>query len=228
MPCCTVADEGVTMATLVFMEEHDSQVGRPRSEDADARILNAAIQLYGDAGWSGYNFTKLAQLAGVGKSSLYARWCNKDELLIDAFHFLVPVPTPTGTTVWDILSTWASFRVSMYVGPQSQAIRRVFVEMSTGEPAIAAIHDYLYTTPIDALQTRLWEFKAHGYLPSQMSVTRLVDAIEGSVLMRGYSIPPENVHCFLTEIPEYVETLVADQLRAPLRAPEIRLARIAS
>ncbi len=204
------------------------QVGRPRSEDADARILLAAIELYGDAGWSGYNLTKVAQLAGVGKSSMYSRWTDKSLLLQDAFRVRVPVPTPTGTNVWDILSEWAAFRVQMYLGPHSQAIRRVFVEMSTGEPTITALQDYLYTTPIAVLRSRIWEFKTNGYLPATTSVTRLIDGIEGSVLMRSFSIPPENVPCFLTEIPEYVEMLVADQLRAPLRTGEIRLARLAS
>ncbi len=203
-------------------------VGRPRDAAADDRILRAALTLYGEAGWSGFNMTQIARIANVGKSSLYARWDEREALLLCAFQALIPVPKPVGTTVWEILNNWARLRVHMYLGPKSKAVRRVFVEMSTGEPVIQSIYDYLYQEPIKALQTRLWEFKNDSYLPTEVSVTRLVDSIEGSVLMRGFCIPAENLECFLTEIPEYVEALVSDQLRSTVQSPALRLVRLSS
>ena len=41
----------------------------------------------------------------------------------------------------------------------------------------------------------------------------LLDAVEGSVLMRTFCLPEEDVPCFLTEVEEYAEALVDDQLR---------------
>lgn len=203
-------------------------VGRPRDTEADARILCAALNLYGSAGWSGFNMTQIARLAKVGKSSLYARWDEREALLLSAFEALIPVPQPVGSNVHQILINWASLRVQMYLGPTSKAVRRVFVEAATGEPVIQSIHDHLYQNPIKALTSRLWDFKANGYLSADVSVTRLVDAIEGSVLMRGFSIPLENVECFLTEIPQYVESLVTDQLQAATQGSNLRLLQLSS
>lgn len=212
-----------TMAGASTLER--SPVGRPRSDYSELLILRSALHLYGEAGYSGFNFSKIAIMAGVGKSSIYARWTQKDKLLEDAFHRLIPVPTPTGGTLWSILTHWAATRVEMYVGPHASAVRRIFVENSMPDSTLSAVYDYLYREPVTCLRCRLWEFKDVNIIPRDHSVTRLVDAIEGSVLMRGFSIPNENVPCFLTEIPEYVESLVSDQLSliGKVHAPLVRV-----
>ena len=71
-------------------------VGRPRNVEADGKILKAALDLYGDAGWHGFNMTKVAKAAGVGKSSMYTRWANVEELFIEAFRTVVAAPGPVG------------------------------------------------------------------------------------------------------------------------------------
>lgn len=204
---------GVTVMVSSITTSRQSSVGRPRDEHADRRICEAALLLYGDAGWSGFNFTKVASLAGVGKSTMYSRWSERDDLLLDAFRLLIPIPAPDGDTVPEILTNWAASRVVMYIGPHAKAIRRVFVEAATGEPVIRAVHAHLYKEPIAGLRKCLWEYKDSGVLKKTMSITRLLDAIEGSVLMRGFSINPDYIDCFFTEIPEYVEALVEDQLQ---------------
>ncbi|MEP7349583.1 MAG: TetR/AcrR family transcriptional regulator [Sphingorhabdus sp.] len=61
--------------------------GRPRDPQIEARVFDAAAKIYGDHGWSGYGFDAVARLAGVGKSSLYARWASAAALLRDAIAF---------------------------------------------------------------------------------------------------------------------------------------------
>jgi len=203
---------------------HDALLGRPRNEEAAYTITSASIDLYGEVGWSGFNFSRVATAAGVGKSSIYLRWACREDLLLDAFRHLVSIPEISGTTPREILENWACVRTEMYVGAHAQAVRRILVEICTAEPAIISVHDYLYRTPITTLRTALWKFKENGELPRTMSITRLIDAIDGSVLMRGFSIPSEHTPCFLTEIREYVELLVEDQLGTPLRRGHLKAA----
>ena len=121
---------------------------------------------------------------------------------------------------YQVLSNEAEYRMRLYLGEHAQAVRRLFVEMACEvNPVVRAAYIHTYRDPIAAIRARLWEFKSAGLLPEGTSVTRLLDAIEGSVLMRAFSLMPENIECFLGEIPEYVENLVNDQLGAsPLRA----------
>lgn len=188
-------------------------VGRPRNAGADRRILESSLQLYGDIGWHGFNLTKVAQLAGVGKSSMYTRWADREDLFLDAFTGLIPSPVPAGKTVDEILINEAEYRMRLYLGPNARALRRLFVEMVCEEhPVIRSAYEHTYLKPIARIRSRLWEFKTAGALPAGTSVTRLLDAIEGSVLMRAFCLSPDNIECFLGEIPEYVENLVGDQL----------------
>lgn len=55
--------------------------GRPRNPDFEARILAAAAQVYGAGGWAGFSLDAVARVAGIGKSTLYARWTSGEDLL---------------------------------------------------------------------------------------------------------------------------------------------------
>jgi AcrR family transcriptional regulator len=55
--------------------------GRPRKPEAEARILAAAAQVYGAGGWAGFSLDAVARAAGIGKSTLYARWTSGEDLL---------------------------------------------------------------------------------------------------------------------------------------------------
>jgi AcrR family transcriptional regulator len=58
--------------------------GRPRSEKAEAAILDAALQMLADEGAARITMEALAARAGVGKATIYRRWKNKTDLLVDA------------------------------------------------------------------------------------------------------------------------------------------------
>ncbi|MEV5609117.1 TetR/AcrR family transcriptional regulator [Streptomyces sp. NPDC052225] len=56
--------------------------GRPRSEDAGARILGAARGLLTERGYDRFAIDEVAARAGVAKTTLYRRWPTKDHLLV--------------------------------------------------------------------------------------------------------------------------------------------------
>lgn len=58
--------------------------GRPRTPGAEDKILEAALAEYGEHGWAGFTMDAVARRAGVGKSTVYLRWHDKDALLTEA------------------------------------------------------------------------------------------------------------------------------------------------
>jgi len=78
--------------------------GRPRSEQAEAAILDAVLGLFAaEVGYDDMSMEMIAAAAGVGKATIYRRWPNKEALLIDAIRRrMYPVeaePPPPGTPI---------------------------------------------------------------------------------------------------------------------------------
>lgn len=64
------------------------RTGRPRSAEADAAILEATRASLVELGWSKLTMGEVATRAGVAKTTLYRRWANKNELVVDAVAVL--------------------------------------------------------------------------------------------------------------------------------------------
>src|SRR5262244_3220874 len=79
--------------------------GRPRSEQADQAIIDAALSLFAESGPEGLCIERVAARAGVGKATIYRRWPGKEDLLLDALAALrAPLPNPKGESVRDDLA----------------------------------------------------------------------------------------------------------------------------
>jgi AcrR family transcriptional regulator len=59
-------------------------VGRKRDDTADARIIEAAIEVLAEAGFDGMTMDMVAARAKAGKATVYRRWDSKAELVRDA------------------------------------------------------------------------------------------------------------------------------------------------
>ncbi|WP_329257604.1 TetR/AcrR family transcriptional regulator [Actinoallomurus sp. NBC_01490] len=88
--------------------------GRPRSERADKAIVEATVDLLAEEGGvTGVSIEAVAARAGVGKTTIYRRWPNKEALIIDALAALKePFPAPVGASVRDDLVAIAQAFVS--------------------------------------------------------------------------------------------------------------------
>ncbi|MFB9834439.1 TetR/AcrR family transcriptional regulator [Actinoallomurus acaciae] len=88
--------------------------GRPRSERADKAIVEATVDLLAEEGGvAGVSIEAVAARAGVGKTTIYRRWPNKEALIIDALAALKePFPPPVGESVRDDLIAIAQAFVS--------------------------------------------------------------------------------------------------------------------
>lgn len=79
--------------------------GRPRSEKAEKAIIEATLDLIAEGmGVSELTIEAIASKAGVGKTTIYRRWSNKEDLIVDALATLrAPIPELPGESVRDDL-----------------------------------------------------------------------------------------------------------------------------
>lgn len=62
--------------------------GRPRTAGTDTAILDATRATLVDLGWSKLTMGEVAARAGIAKTTLYRRWDNKNDLVVDAVAVL--------------------------------------------------------------------------------------------------------------------------------------------
>ncbi|MFC4059692.1 TetR/AcrR family transcriptional regulator [Planomonospora corallina] len=69
--------------------------GRPRSAKAEKAIIEATLDLIGESvSLSELTIEAVAARAGVGKTTIYRRWSNKEDLVVDALATLKAPPPP--------------------------------------------------------------------------------------------------------------------------------------
>ena len=70
------------MTSVQPPQDQARRAGRPRSEQADRAIIEAALDLFAESGPEGLCIEKVAARAGVGKATIYRRWPGKEDLLL--------------------------------------------------------------------------------------------------------------------------------------------------
>jgi AcrR family transcriptional regulator len=103
--------------------------GRPRSEQARAAILRAAIELLQSKGFTAMSVDAIAARAGVGKATIYRWWPNKAAVVMDAFL----ADTAPGMPFPDTGSTREDLRRQM------RSVIRLFNTPTVGGPFVALL-----------------------------------------------------------------------------------------
>ena len=62
--------------------------GRPREQRADRAIIDATLELFADDGYYALSMEAVAAKAEVSKATIYRRWANKRELVIESLATL--------------------------------------------------------------------------------------------------------------------------------------------
>ena len=91
-----------------------TQAGRPRDPDVDRRVADAAVSLFGDAGWAGF---------------IYLRWPTKEALLVEALRRRVGTiaEVDTGSLRADLVML-ARQMLDLYLGDAGRAAMRLGLE----------------------------------------------------------------------------------------------------
>ena len=199
------------------MSATPSQPGRPRDPEVDRRIGQAALDVFGDAGWAGFAMEAVAKRAGVGKASLYLRWHSKEALLTDALALGLPkvADVDTGTLHGDLVEL-ATQMIDLYVGPCSRAAMRLNLEASS-IPGVAEHYEAMRTAQVLAARAIVRRGIDRGEIPATTSVTLLLDTLVGGAMMHAISTPAGKRAALANDTAAYAQSLV-DFLLHPVSA----------
>lgn len=109
--------------------------GRPRSREADAAILGAALDLLLERGAARTSIEQVAQRAGVTRATVYRRFADKTALLVEAIEALHADRGPGGPDWPDVERMIAD--IAEYLGdPRNRKVLRRLVGAADDHPEL--------------------------------------------------------------------------------------------
>jgi AcrR family transcriptional regulator len=160
--------------------------GRPRSEQADRAIIDAALDVFAESGPEGLCIEKVAARAGVGKATIYRRWPGKEDLLLDALAAVkVPLPEPKGKSVRQDLAALLDAMLLETVDPRRARQSALLLGEGTRYPRLIERYVATVVEPRrDVVRAVLRRGVATGELRQDTDIEAAVYMLTGAVLAR--------------------------------------------
>jgi AcrR family transcriptional regulator len=163
--------------------------GRPRTPGAEERLFQAALEEYGEHGWAGFTMDAVARRAGVGKSTIYLRWRDKDHLLSDAVEARRPDDegVDTGSLRGDLeLLATSLFRFDL--DPAGWATLRIAIDAAGSPEPLGRFTELVTDVHIGAMNLIAGRAVERGEAPRDLDFSHLWNCLYGSITMQTLTI----------------------------------------
>jgi AcrR family transcriptional regulator len=161
--------------------------GRPRSEQADRAILQAAAELLAERGLAGMSIEEVAARAGVGKTTIYRRWTSRGTLALDAFlaEFQGQQPLPdTGTLHDDLLAALRNWIRSVTATSAGPVLASLIAEAQRDPVLAASWRERVVERLRDQHKIMLDRAVARGEIPAETDYEVALDLMFGAAYHR--------------------------------------------
>jgi AcrR family transcriptional regulator len=160
--------------------------GRPRDQDAQKAVLDAAIEIILELGAVGLTFDAIARRAGTSRPTLYRWWSSTGEILLDALLEVTKrkVAYAHGGSLVDDLKRHAQEYVVLLTGPYGAAYRAIFSQGLADDDFMKLVRDKLIAPRRQLTRERLFKAINSGELPEATDLDALIDALYAPFLYR--------------------------------------------
>lgn len=193
----------------------------PRAERAHAAVIQAAVDIFLEQGVASLSVDAVSARSGVAKTTIYRRWANRDELLLEVFgQFSLGIDRPP-------LELAPQERVRLVVQGIAAALatpmwRRAlpaFLGAATQRHELAALHDRIEAHQAQVLSTVLGDAIAAGALPADTDRREALMVLLGP-LMTAALMQPDLLGLQFAD--RLVERLfLAAPLLSPIAQPKV-------
>lgn len=159
-----------------------STITRPggRTARVGQAVMESTLDELADAGYADFSVERVADRAGVNKTTLYRRWGGRDELVAAAIHSAPPDndPLPDAGSLRGDLFAYAHEHMAYFGDERSAAITRVM--NSTTSPALLAARRALFEHREARLRSLFARARRRGELTSMQGVDTAISLLFGS------------------------------------------------
>jgi AcrR family transcriptional regulator len=157
-----------------------------RSQRVVAAVLKVAAEEVTRAGYAGLRVERVAELAGVNKTTVYRRWPTKADLVEAAMRDFLGQrePLPDTGAVRSDLVVMARRALAVAGAPEGRAFMRL-IAVESGDPEVTALARTLRSSMLEHRVEIIERAKRRGELPPEVDARVLVDAIFVPLLTRA-------------------------------------------
>ncbi len=166
--------------------------GRPRSEQADRAIVEAALDVVADGGVDAFCVEAVAARAGVGKTTIYRRFPNRSALLTEALATLndeLPDAPDTGSVRGDLVALLEGWRSRHDCTHAGKVMARMLGAARSHPELFARYFDQVVEPRRERFRDVFRRAAARGEVRDDVDLELLVSAIIGPMLMSLLSSP---------------------------------------
>ncbi|WP_330254139.1 TetR/AcrR family transcriptional regulator [Nocardia sp. NBC_00565] len=192
------------------MGRQATPLGRPRDPELDEKLMTAALLEYARLGWGAFTMQGVARRAGVGKSALYLRWANKEQLLLDSVESValtLRVNVDTGSLTGD-LTALATALLEHFLDPVGWATLRISIDVTAELTDLRPFQQRIVKALRASATGAFARAVERGEMSADTAHKPLLESLFGAVLMHTLSCSQEERAHARTHPGEHVAPLV--------------------
>ncbi|MFD4953050.1 TetR/AcrR family transcriptional regulator [Streptomyces sp. NPDC058451] len=186
---------------------------RRRGKALEQAIFDAVIEQLAHVGYAGLTMDSVAATAHTGKATIYRRWSNKAELVVDALDNTLPLPDelPEGDSVREDLIELMREKATVLNSPVGRAVQSLLAEIDRDRPFMGIVIDRV-VAPRQDVFWRILERGAERGEVREGSISPLVVGIGPAMMVQRFLSDP-------SPVPDELLVSVVDDLILPLIRP---------
>jgi AcrR family transcriptional regulator len=186
---------------------------RRRGNVLSQAILHATLEELAEVGYAAMTMESVAQRAQASKASLYRRWPNRTELVVDAMECVRPyhLGAPDTGNVRDDLLVLLRRMIWVHDSPAGEATHGLMVEVLRHPELMAAVRQRFISPAIELVLEVLRAGAARGEVRRSALTERIASV--GPALLRDHFL----IHG--APVPDSVPVDIVDAIVLPIISP---------
>ncbi|WP_299484715.1 TetR/AcrR family transcriptional regulator [Acaryochloris sp. IP29b_bin.137] len=165
--------------------------GRPRSVTSHQAMLKATIELLAEVGFEKMSIDAIATRAGVGKTTIYRRYANKNELVADAIESVrEEIHLPDTGHLWSDIDVLIENAAKITLTPPGQQAVAMIISSASSNSGFAQVYWKKYLQPRkQAFASVIERAKARQEVANDVDAGLVFDTMSG-IMLYALIFPP--------------------------------------
>jgi AcrR family transcriptional regulator len=162
------------------------RIGRPRSEESKAAILEATWELLKTTSLRDLSIEAIARQSGVGKTTIYRWWPSKVAVVMDAFveNVLTVTSFPENLSAAEAIAQQMTSLVQAFSGEYGRIVAQIIAEGQADPAALASYRDRFIYPRRAAAKAIIQQGIENGEFDSSLDPELAIDILYGAIYFR--------------------------------------------